>query len=82
MQNIKILKREPKPVNNDQPGSSSTSSNIIPSLEEREDMYMKAKARIFQPASQPSSVIDEHPNERPPQKAEYWFKEDEVTDPE
>jgi SUZ domain len=79
MQNIKILKREPKPVDDEQ--LSSASSNSVPTLEEREDMYMKAKARIFQPQSaQP--ITEEQPNERPPQKAEYRFKEDEVTDPE
>ena len=81
MQNIKILKRQPKPVNNDQPAQSSNSNYATPSIEEREELYQQAKARIFKPTEQ-TVIVQTLPEEQPTQKAEYWFREDEVTDPE
>jgi len=78
MQRIKILKREPKPEDPE----ASVSSNPLPSIEEREEQYMQAKARIFNPTpNTASSQATERP-ERPPQRAEYRFKEDDITDPE
>ena len=81
MNHVKILKRQPKPANVDADIVSSDSAIPVLSLEEREAMYLEAKARIFNNEQQ-ITVTNAPEISSHPAKAEYWFKEDGVTDPE
>lgn len=85
MNHVKILKRQPKPADDAVNTVPSSSQNTTLSLEEREVMYLEAKARIFKPEQQTTvttTVTNTADIPSAPAKAEYWFKEDGVTDPE
>jgi hypothetical protein len=83
---IKILKRQPRESTDESVPSAIAVNGNETTPEDREAVYLEAKARIFDTAKSTGSIPvdasngskDEYQN----RKAEYYFRESDITDPE
>ena len=89
---IKILKRQPKEASDESVPSLVSPTEAKSTPEEREASYLEAKARIFlntqstgttsSTGTIPIDASNDSKAEPLNRKAEYFFRTDEITDPE